>query len=391
MTDHVEEVMGDYGVVSMSEQVLQKVWLNRNFNEDALITQEGKALQILEPGEWNRGKGPDFKHAKFVIGNQEISGDVEIHFKASDWIAHKHYIDPEYNNVRLHVVLFPSRKLESYTTLSDVTLFSLCLLPLLHEDLELLAMNEALMDEPEVLEMALFQERHSKPFSYLWKRCVSLAYKRWNQKVHFAEEQIRRIGWSEACHFAVMDALGYSKNRVAMRNLATHHPLDTWGYTHLELLYSEQESNWSLSGVRPFNHPRTRLRQYIKFNSFEIPYPLEWLKLEIPVIERRSPSISVVENRKKMGMKQLREEFEKKAFRGVFGGNRLDTLIHNVLLPYLSAKNDCDYYNYWFYWYVGDCPTKVKRINERMISEDSAEIKNCNGIVQSVLQVLLEG
>jgi hypothetical protein len=390
MTAEVQEVMGDYGVVSMSERVLQKVWLNRNFDENALATQEGNTLRVLEPGEWNRGKGPDFKNARFIVGNNEICGDVEIHFNASDWIAHKHHLDPEYNNVRLHVVLYPSRKLESYTTLSDVTLHSLCLLPLLHEDLELLSMNEALMDEPEVIEMAAFQERHRKPFAPLWKRCVSLAYKRWDQKVSFAKEQIRRIGWEEACHFAVMDALGYSKNRVAMRNLAMHHPLDTWRYTHLELLYSEQESNWCLSGVRPFNHPRTRLRQYMELNSFEVSYPLEWLQLQIPEMERRGPSVSIAENRKKMGVKQLREEFGTRAFRGIFGGNRLDTLIHNVLLPYLSAKTGSDYYLYWFYWYAGDYPAKVKRINDRLISEEAKEIKNCNGIVQSVLQTLLE-
>ncbi len=40
----------------------------------------------------------------FPDGEQRV-GDIEFHIRTSDWVTHKHSIDPRYNNVMLHVVL----------------------------------------------------------------------------------------------------------------------------------------------------------------------------------------------------------------------------------------------------------------------------------------------
>lgn len=60
-------------------------------------------IEIISTGLWNREAGPDFRDARIRIDNHVVTGDVEIHCRASDWFRHGHESDPAYYNVMLHV------------------------------------------------------------------------------------------------------------------------------------------------------------------------------------------------------------------------------------------------------------------------------------------------
>lgn len=64
----------------------------------------GASLRVLSSGRWNRMAGPDFRNAKLELNGTVLRGDVEVHGKTSDWIAHGHGGDPAYSGVILHVV-----------------------------------------------------------------------------------------------------------------------------------------------------------------------------------------------------------------------------------------------------------------------------------------------
>jgi len=88
----------------MREDLLHYIWKNGKIPFANLYTSRQKALQIISLGIHNHDAGPDFFHAKLEIDGQLWVGNVEIHVKSSDWYAHQHNIDSNYDNVILHVV-----------------------------------------------------------------------------------------------------------------------------------------------------------------------------------------------------------------------------------------------------------------------------------------------
>ncbi|GEQ87338.1 hypothetical protein ULMS_28460 [Patiriisocius marinistellae] len=88
----------------MKEDFLHYVWKFQKFNTATLTTTSGDTIQVIRVGMHNHNSGPDFFNGQVLIGGQKWAGNIEIHIKSSDWFAHRHEIDPAYDNVILHVV-----------------------------------------------------------------------------------------------------------------------------------------------------------------------------------------------------------------------------------------------------------------------------------------------
>lgn len=69
-----------------------------------LTTTEGTALRVVYPGRRNLTAGPDFLDAIIETADGEVRGAVEVHRHTSDWERHGHSADPRYAAVVLHVV-----------------------------------------------------------------------------------------------------------------------------------------------------------------------------------------------------------------------------------------------------------------------------------------------
>lgn len=88
----------------MTERLLQFIWQMQYFNKTNLQIASGESLVIIHPGQINTNQGPDFQEANIRIDSTIWAGNIELHIKASDWKAHRHSSDKNYNNVILHVV-----------------------------------------------------------------------------------------------------------------------------------------------------------------------------------------------------------------------------------------------------------------------------------------------
>ncbi|NNL07957.1 MAG: DUF2851 family protein [Croceitalea sp.] len=88
----------------MHEDLLHFIWKTNKLSGQALTTVNNENVLILAIGSHNQLAGPDFFNAKIEIAGQLWAGNVEIHIKSSDWFAHGHENDSNYDNVILHVV-----------------------------------------------------------------------------------------------------------------------------------------------------------------------------------------------------------------------------------------------------------------------------------------------
>ena len=85
------------------EMLMQYMWEHRLWGARELATNDGRRVRVIDPGRRNTDAGPDFFNAKVEIDGCLWAGNVEIHYRASDWHRHGHDDDPAYDTVVLHV------------------------------------------------------------------------------------------------------------------------------------------------------------------------------------------------------------------------------------------------------------------------------------------------
>jgi hypothetical protein len=91
------------GAAFPPELELQALWFAGSFGR-IFRTTDGRAVRIIQFGEWNRGAGPDFAQVAVEIDGDLKTGDLELDTTASDWESHGHSANEAFRNVILHVV-----------------------------------------------------------------------------------------------------------------------------------------------------------------------------------------------------------------------------------------------------------------------------------------------
>lgn len=384
----VQEAQGWYGPFTLSERVLQKIWLKQEFSREELRTLSGKSLEVLSPGRWNLLGGPDFKDARLRIDGRIIRGDVEVHFYAGDWFAHQHQSNPAFNEVRLHVLLYPDLS-DEVRTLRGNCPEALVLMPLLNRDLEDIATDEALLKMERVNELEWVAEFLECPVADRAQRLHEQAELRWSQKCRFAEQRLKAHGWSEACHQFCLEVLGYRRNRGPMAKLALNYPLMDMCALAADQLYEERAGEWTLSGLRPANHPRLRLQQYLAILEAVPDWPLH-LGAALEVLPSVASGTKTTPWRREADLRQWCAQVRKQVFQNQFGETRFHTMMVDSSLPLAAAAGFCEAKGYWMHWYVGDVPPALRRFLKE------AELINAkqpmtNGLIQGALGLFCRG
>lgn len=91
-------------ISEVTEAFLHYLWQYRLINFKNLRTDNGLEIEVVTPGQYNSGAGPDFFNARLRIDGTLWAGNVEIHIHASDWKRHNHHNDDSYDSCILHVV-----------------------------------------------------------------------------------------------------------------------------------------------------------------------------------------------------------------------------------------------------------------------------------------------
>ena len=93
---------GKHALRAADEDDLCRLWAAQALPTYALVTTGGERLQVVYPGRRSGTGGPDFRGAILADAAGRVrAGDVELHLRSRDWIAHGHRADPAYNDVPL--------------------------------------------------------------------------------------------------------------------------------------------------------------------------------------------------------------------------------------------------------------------------------------------------
>lgn len=397
-TPHLAEITGPYGPVCISERVLQKIWWTGDCLQEGLRTLSGKTLRLLNPGTWNHLEGPDFTGALLELDGNPVHGDIEAHFYAEDWHAHGHDADPAYDNVVLHLLLFPPRGTQPERTRSGQLLETLVLLPYLNEDIEDYVNTHAL-HALESREQTHWQEiLDAHPAATRHRLLQEKAAARWHQKVRFARHRLAAHGWRESCHQLALETLGLRRNRAPMTALALRHPLEAMRNATAGALFDEQREQWRLAGNRPPNHPRRRLEQYLSLLNAHPDWP-ERVKKWGEALPDTTPiphTFNTAHFRKSARFPAMAKHLQKTVLAGTIGGTRFHTLVCDALFPLLAAQSNetsettplegCA--RHWYHWPVGDVPAKlITRLHAQLPLEYTPAPVIGNGLFQGLLQL----
>lgn len=201
-----------------SEKLLQSVWLHQRLLRDKLTTVDGRPVEVLHPGFWNRESGPDFRGAVVRIAGELVpSGDVEIDLHSSGWKSHGHDRNPAFKQVALHVVWEGDARSQLPTlVLKDV--------------LDAPIAELSLWIGRDGLEPPLLSGQCSAPLKELSAPQLAdllnqAAFVRFQSKARQFQSRARQAGWEQALWEGLFRALGYKHNIWPMQRLAELRPL----------------------------------------------------------------------------------------------------------------------------------------------------------------------
>lgn len=381
-----EEFTGLYGSSSISETVLQMVWLKSDFIRQNLLTVHGKSLEIIDAGTWNRLEGPDFKDAKILIDGELLQGDVEIHFYAQDWFGHGHHLDNNYANVILHVVLFEPdmSKVPAHNNFGYCP-ETLVLLDKLNCGLEEYAAEEALKALNDRQTLSAMEGFLELPLDDQFVKLEENAQKRWQEKLVFAERRLAKFSFHQACHLTTLEVLGYKRNRQVMGDIGLRYGIEDFKQKGIEEIYEEFKDRWTLRGLRPANQPKKRLEQYANLAKLRPDYAerISQFSKQLPNGEKSLASTRTF--RRIQGLQELRSHFQSAIFADQITSTRLDTLIVDGILPLISLESKKDLFLLWYHWFAGDITTKVTDT----LRASKVKFEASNGLQQGMLKLII--
>jgi hypothetical protein len=210
--------MKDNGQVG--ERLIAQIW--KGLPRERFFTSDGVEVDVVYPGRKSTDRGPDFQDAIIATGTGElITGDIELHVRASDWTSHGHHRDPRYNGVILQVVLWDDQQAPAMLENGKA--------------MPTLALSQRLAGSAEGIRH--WASRRQVPGEPCYQAAAYLGDAMMRRLLDEAGEQRFRlkaalfgqgIGEGEAeqvLYQGIMRALGYAKNKERFQELASRLPM----------------------------------------------------------------------------------------------------------------------------------------------------------------------
>jgi hypothetical protein len=253
-------------------------------------TTSGAPIVITDFGEWNREAGPDFVRATVHLDGREHRGAIEVDLDAAGWEQHRHAVNPDYENVVLHVIVRRPSRRHFTRTATHREVPQICLADHPGADAEWTGFAAARPGRCAAPLRAL-------PAGQITDLLAVAARRRLEGKGAVLEAMIRARGADAALYESLAVTLGYKNNKLPFQLLAQRvrqksaasargeallfglagfleKPAPPAGAARAEVaaLWSAwwklraarahailPRTAWKLAGLRPANHPLRRL------------------------------------------------------------------------------------------------------------------------------------
>ena len=212
----------------LPEKFVSCLWFDPRWRPPVLRTLDGRAVTVHSPGRWNRQAGPDFQQAVLTFDDgARQRGDVEIHRFTSGWTAHRHHLDPRYNQVILHVCLWQDRATTGVIREDGHTVPQVILEPWLTRPLAAYSADIPLEEYPQKRVPFVGQCYTKLKACTLTEVEAFLAQAglaRLHQRMWRWAPRVAEVGPAQAMYEAVMRACGASGHRHQCQALARQVP-----------------------------------------------------------------------------------------------------------------------------------------------------------------------
>lgn len=201
---------------------MQYVWKHRLWRSEDMVTNTGKKVRVVDPGLLNTDAGPDFFNAKIEIDGHMWVGNVEMHYRATDWKRHHHDSDKAYDSVILHVVAKDDAPVRR-TNGELISQLVLEVSPQFNADYASLV--------GATIEVPCATKIKQVPHLTIVEWVEGLAFERLHGKVERIHQLLDSFNgsWEDVCYVTLARNFGFGINNDAFERLARRTPLRLLG------------------------------------------------------------------------------------------------------------------------------------------------------------------
>ena len=197
--------------------VLHEAWRRADGSRVPLSTAGGKQYRVLYSGMPGGSYGPDFRDAVLEgADGSEVVGDVEVHRDPGDWFVHGHDTDPKYGRVTFHAV--GAKPVNDSSTARAAAVNSLGF------EVPELSIGQLIDDHDNPTFKRSSGASNDNTEGSVGDWLDSMGDERFSLKVSSMRTDVERFGPDLALQMAILECLGYPRNRGAFRHLAKRLP-----------------------------------------------------------------------------------------------------------------------------------------------------------------------
>jgi len=202
----------------LSERSLASFWQRHAAELSGLVTEEDGPITVVFPGQLNDDHGADFRDAILATRRGLAVGDIELHTESRGWWAHRHHLDPVYNRVILHVVYRHdcgrAAELQNGRTVPTLTIGRY-----------LETAGGSGPRTPDITGLLPCRRRVTPSLQTVESVLDAAGDARFRSRTERFCRELAAGSPAQALYGAVLEALGYHRNRGPMRRLAETVPL----------------------------------------------------------------------------------------------------------------------------------------------------------------------